>query len=264
MVTEEIVRSFKESACGEIDLSAAGIDRYVVQVPFTFADGDHYVVILRQEGDAWALSDEGHTFMHLSYELRDREYEVGNRRKIIDELLVGSQIQDRDGELVLPIPPGRYGDALFTFVQVITKVTDMTFLDRATVKSTFREDFDRLISEKSRLAGIETVAFGYTHPGRDPQGKYPVDVRLNGVTSRQVLVFAIGNDDQCQTATIVLLQWEKWGEQFHSVAVFRDQTEITRPYLARLSDVMGRQLPSLESANERLEKVFQDFVVQRS
>ncbi len=262
MVSQDIIQAFKESACGAIDLASGGINRYLVQVPFSFTDGDHYVVILKQEGQKWILSDEGHTFMHLSYELREREYEAGNRRKIIDEVLTSYQIENRDGELVLSIPRGRYGDALFTFVQAITRITDMTFLDRATVKNTFREDFNRLVSEKAREAGIQNITFGYTHPAKDPQGKYPVDARLNGVTSQQVLMFAVGNDDQCQTATIVLLQWEKWEEQFHSIAVFRDHTEINRQYLARLSDVLGKQLPSLDSAKERLKREFTDLLIQ--
>jgi hypothetical protein len=264
MVSEDIIQAFKESACGEIDIVSSGLNRYLVQAPFTFTDGDHYVVILRQEGQNWILSDEGHTLMHLSYELRDREYEAGNRRKIIEEVLNSYQLGNRDGELVLTIPPGRYGDALFTFVQAITRITDMTFLDRAIVKSTFHEDFNRLVSEKAREAGIQNITFGYTHPVKDPQGKYPVDVRLNGVTSQQVLMFAVGNDDQCQTATIILLQWEKWEEQFHSIAVFRDHTEINRPYLARLSDVLGKQLPSLDSARDRLKREFTDLVIRHS
>lgn len=262
MITQDIILAFKKSACGEIDLASNGINRYLIEVPFAFTDGDHYVVILRQEGQKWILSDEGHTFMHLSYELREREYETGNRRKIIDEVLTSYQIENRDGELVLAIPSGRYGDALFTFVQAITRITDMTFLDRATVKSTFREDFNRLVIEKSKAVGIQHITFDYTHPTKDPQGKYPIDVRLNGVTSQQVLMFAVGNDDQCQTATIVLLQWEKWEEQFHSIAVFRDQTEINRNYLARLSDVLGRQLTSLDSAKERLQSVFTDLIIR--
>ena len=264
MMSQDIIQAFKESACGEIDLISGGINRYLVQAPFTFTDGDHYVLILRQEGQNWILSDEGHTLMHLSYGLREREYEAGNRRKIIDEVLTLYQIENRDGELVLTIPLGRYGDALFTFVQAITRITDVTFLDRATIKSTFYEDFNRLVSEKATEAGIQNITPDYTHPTKDPQGKYPVDARLNGVTSQQVLMFAVGNDDQCQTATIVLLQWEKWEEQFHSIAVFRDQTEINRHYLARFSDVLGRQLSSLDSAKEKLQKDFTDLIIRHS
>jgi hypothetical protein len=58
MMPQDIIQAFKESACGEIDLASSGINRYLVQVPFTFTDGDHYVVVLRQEGQNWILSDE--------------------------------------------------------------------------------------------------------------------------------------------------------------------------------------------------------------
>lgn len=259
MALEDIIKEFRESVCEEIDLTSSGLNRYVVQVPFSFTDGDHYVIILRQEGSRWVLSDEGHTFMHLSYELRDREFEEGNRRKIIDEVLNSYQIENRAGELVLTIPPSRYGDALFTFVEAITRITDVTFLSREVVKTTFREDFMKIVSEKGNEAGIKDITFDYRHPIHDPYGKYPVDARLNGTTSRQILMFAIGNDDQCQTTTIVLHQWEKWQEQFHSIAVFRDQTEINRLYLARLSDVLGKHLPSLEIARERLRKELIDL-----
>jgi hypothetical protein len=88
--------------------------------------------------------------MHLSYELRDMEFEEGNRRKRIDEVLSSYQVENKDGELVLTIPPDHYGDALFTFVQAITRITDITFLDRETVKSTFREDFNKLVREKAK------------------------------------------------------------------------------------------------------------------
>jgi len=262
MALEDIIKEFRESVCGEIDLASSGLNRYLVEVPFSFTDGDHYVIILRQEGNKWVLSDEGHTFMHLSYELRDREFEEGNRRKIIDEVLNSYQIENRAGELVLTIPPSRYGDALFTFVEAITRITDVTFLSREVVKTTFREDFMRIVSEKGNEAGVKDIIFDYTHPIHDPDGKYPIDARLNGVISRQVLVFAVGNDDQCQTTTIVLHQWEKWQERFHSIAVFRDQTEINRLYLARLSDVIGKHLPSLETAKERLKKELLDLHVQ--
>ena len=123
MVSQDIIQAFKESACGEINLASSGINRYIVDVPFKFTDGDHYVVILKQEGMGWILSDEGHTFMHLSYELRNNEFEGGSRRKRIDEILGAYQVENRSGELVLTISVGRYGDALFTFIQAITRIT---------------------------------------------------------------------------------------------------------------------------------------------
>jgi hypothetical protein len=260
MTLQDIVKEFKVSACGEINLESAGLDRYIVDVPFTFDDGDHYVVLLKKEGQNWVLSDEGHTLMHLSYDLRDKEYEKGNRQKIIDEVLNSHQIRNVDGELVLTIPQSRYGDALFTFVQVITKITDVTFLTRELVKTTFQEDFSRLVSEKSEELGIKNV-FNYTNPLRDPHGLYPIDVRLNGVTSKQIFIFAIDSDTKCQSATIVLHQWREWQEKFYSIAIFSDWMNITRLHLYRIQDVLNKQLVSYDRAQELLKRELEDNII---
>ena len=260
MVIRDIQQAFKESACGEIEAVSSGLSRYIVHVPFTFDDGDHFVILLKEEGGQWLLSDEGHTFMHLSYDFRDLEFDQGTRRSIIDGVLNNFGIEDRVGELVLPIPAGRYGDALFSFAQAITKITDVAFLNRDRVRSTFKEDFQKLVTDKSMETGIGGVQFDYTHPSQDLQRQYPVDARVNGKVTPQLLVFGISNDAQCRDATITLQQWEKWQEHFQSITVFRDQTEINRLVLARFSNVAGRQLTSLEIAKERLGAYFHQVV----
>lgn len=260
MTIQDIQRAFKESACGELELASAGINRYVVHIPFTFTDGDHYVVLLKQEGQRWILSDEGHTFMHLSYELTDAEFDRGNRREIIDKVLNVHSVEDRGGELVLPIPEGRYGDALFSFVQAITRITDITFLSREHVRSTFMEDFRQLVEGQALIVGLDEVKFNYTHPIRDPEKRYPVTARVNGKKIQQILLFGIDNDDQCRDATITLHQWEKWQEKFVNIVVFSNQMEINRLVLARFSDVAGRQLSSLEIARDRLSQYLRELL----
>ncbi len=262
MVLRDIQQAFKDSACGEIETVSSGLNRYIVHVPFTFDDGDHFVILLKEEGGKWLLSDEGHTFMHLSYDYGNLEFDQGGRRSIIDAVLSNFGIEDRGGELVLPIPIGEYGNALFSFAQAITKITDVTFLDRDRARSTFKEDFQELVEDKSREAGFESVQFDYTHPVQDPQMQYPVDARINTKVTPQLLVLGIGNDANCRDATITLQQWEKWREVFQSITVFRDQTEINRLVLARFTNVAGRQLSSLESAKDRLGPYFAQLVTK--
>jgi hypothetical protein len=262
MVLNDINQSFKESACGEIEIASSGLGRYIVHVPFTFDDGDHFVILLKEEGGQWVLSDEGHTFMHLSYDYTSFEFDQGTRRSVIDRVLGNFGIEDRSGELILPIPAGRYGDALFSFTQAITQVTDVNFLDRDRVRYTFKEDFQKLVEETSREVGFDSIQFDYTHPIHDPQMQYPVDVRINGRIVPQLLVFGIGNDTNCRDATIILQQWEKWAEPFQNISIFRDQTEINRYVLARFTNVAGRLLSNLESAQERLRLYLNQLVAR--
>lgn len=256
MNAEQVEAEFRDSVCNEVYLRSAGLDRYAVEVPFQFEDGDHYVVLLKRSGDQWALSDEGHTLMHLAYDVP--EFDSGNRRNIIDRVLTNFQITDRDGDLVLPIAGDEFGDALFSYIQALTRITDVSFLTRERVRTTFAEDFRELAQQAGRE---HEVTLDYRHPDKDQDGRYSVDARLNGTSAgRQVFLFAVGSDAQCRDATIIIHRWLEWGERFHRVAVFQDQTEINRVVLARFSDVADRQFSSLDTAREGLAPHITDLI----
>ena len=118
---------FKSRVCEQIDLEQEGEDRFLVVTPFRFEDGDHYVIVLKREGEKWILTDEASTIMHLSYWMDDKSLEEGqisNRKEIMDGSLSSYSVQNRGGELIIPVTESRFGDALFNFVQALTKVHD--------------------------------------------------------------------------------------------------------------------------------------------
>ena len=255
----EIESAFRKSVGAQIELVAQGVDRYLVHTPFLFDDGDHYVVLLKLMPTGFVLSDEGHTFMHVSYDVP--QFDQGTRGSIIDRVLTSYRIENDQGELLLTINDDRYGDALFSyvqaitritdvsFVQAITRITDVSFLTRERVRSTFVEDFHELVRN---AAADRQVAVDYAHPIHDPDKRYPIDARINGSAGKQELVFGMPNDNHCRDATVILNRWERWGESYTSIAVFQDQTEINRNVLARFSDVAERQFSSLHTALDRL------------
>lgn len=254
MTETEIIRSVRQKVCKAIEVEREGIDRYIVYTPFMFDDGDHYVVILRRENGHWVLTDEGHTFMHLSY--GEVDLSKGTRARIIEQALASHRVHNDAGELRLRVPGDDFGDAVFSFVQAISRVSSTALWTRERVDATFREDFDQIIRGHVPL---DHWYANYHDEEIDADGIYPADYMIKG-RSRPCLVFGVSSDQQCQQATITCQHYETKGRRVRSMAVFEDQTAINRRLVAQLSNVVGKQFASLDS--ERIVRYIRDEVLE--
>lgn len=212
-----------------------------VFTPFRFPDGDHLVVRLQRAGqERWAWTDTGHTFMHLSYDMDVDALDSGPRARLLEETLRRFGVEDRGGELVLESSRELLGGSLLQFAQALIQVSDLRFLSRERVQSTFKEDFRVLMADSFGTR----ARFDYVDPDHDPNARYPVDCLVNG-TARPLAVFALGSDSAVDVATIGLLQFKSWGRRIFSAGVFEDQEERNRKAVARFSDVVDKQFSTL-------------------
>ena len=92
---------------------------------------------MKQIGTQWVLSDEVHTYMHLTYDIDENDLHQGNRQKIISNALSVFQVADLDGELILGVQDEQYGDALYSFIQALLKISGVSYLSHERVRSTF-------------------------------------------------------------------------------------------------------------------------------
>lgn len=251
---ELIEKEFKSKICEEINLSQEGVNRFIVFNPFMFDDGDHLVVLLKSKDGKWLFTDEGHTFMHVSYD--DIDIDKGTRKKIIDNVLAGYGIKNQEGELISEIYNSQFGDALYSYLQGLVKITDISYLTRERVRSTFMEDLKAFIQEQ---VPSDRRIFDYYDKQHDPDAKYMVDCRINGM-KRPLLLFGIPADDKCRDVTITCLQFEKFNVPFRSMAIFEDQETVNRKVLARFSDICDKQFSTLATNKDRISKYLHEIM----
>ncbi len=243
-----IERVFRESLSAEISLLSEGVDRFRVLAPFGFDDGDEFVIVLKQEQGRWLLSDEAHTYMHLSYDLDLDDLRQGARGEILGKTLAMFEIEDRRGELVLPVRDGEYGGALCAFVQGLVRIANLSYLSRERVRDTFRDDFLALL--RATVPG-ERLEFDWFDPQRDPEKRYRIDCRVNG--SQPVLFLqALSSAAQTRDATIALHQFRRWSVDFREIGVFDDRSKIGKQVRERYTDVCPVQIAHFATQRDEL------------
>ncbi len=248
MSVREVEQEFADRVCSGIRLKPEGVDRYRVLTPFRYDDGDRVALVLRRAEDRWLLSDEGNTYMRLSYRLDDRALQTEGRRKIIDNALDAAMVQDDGGELRIWIDDGQYGSALFSLIQTVLRISDVTLLTREQVRSTFVEDVQQLIED---LIPPELRMRKWHEPKLDPEGRYQVDWYVRTVEV-PLFLFALTSEDKVKDATITLHQFEKWNYGYRTVGIFQDQQEISQKTLARFTDVAEKNFSALHGNEDRI------------
>jgi len=241
METQLLEKRLKEKITESIRLVRRGVNRFVVLQPFAFDDGDHFVVILHKEGAKWTITDEGHTLMHVQYD--DLDLSSGTRARILSSTLSTFSVENARGELKAIANEEDIGDALFSYLQALNKISDLDFLTREIVRSTFMEDVRDLVEN---LVPESRRHFDYHDEHLDPKGNYSVDCRING-KKRPEFVFFIPNDFRCHEATIVCHQFERWKKPFRATGMFEDMAGLNSRAVAQFADIAYKSIPTLGS-----------------
>jgi hypothetical protein len=256
MDRDTLQAAFQTTLGDQVHLVPESEDQYSVLSPFQFDDGDLMSIVLRREGGRWVLSDEGTTYMHLSYDLDEKDLERGNRARIIANTLSAFGLEDRSGELILPVSEGRWSNALFDFAQALSRIANVTYLNRERVRQTFLQDLRYFVAER---IPEDRRTWEWHDPKLDPEVNYPVDVRIEGA-KRPIFLFGLQSDDKVNVATITLHQFERWSVPNLSIGVFEDQSEVGRKTLARFTDIVDKQFSNLHGNRDRLAAYLDEAV----
>ena len=134
----------------------------------------------------------------------------------------------------------------------MTKIHDPTYLSRERAASSFYEDLQEVVSS---ILDDELVEPDYTAPGIPHANHYPVDYRFQGKEERSVFLYGVPGRDKARLTTIMLSHFLLHGVPFESIIVFSNQQEIPRLDLARLTNVSGTAVASLEATKDLRRKI---------
>ena len=255
MSINTIEQDFINKVSAKVRLSPDGKERFRVLTPFQFEDGDRLVIVLKKLDGRWVLSDEAHTYMHLTYDMDEKSLHSGTRREIILNALSIFEVEDHNGELILDVSDARYGDALYDFVQALLKIADVSYLSRERVQSTFMEDFRALLREK---VPSTRMAFDWYDTNHDFKGNYLVDCRINGMP-QPLFVHALRNDNSTRDATIALHQFKEWKLSFNSMGIVKGKKATSRKVLARFRDVCDQCFIGIDESYEQIEQYLETY-----
>lgn len=245
---EKLCNSF----CTEITVTQKNDDLIRVETPFLFPDGDPYQIYIRVESaGVYRLTDAGHTFMQLSY-LQDYDtLRKGNREQLLSQIKLETGLKEDEGEFYIETSPENLSLDLFRFGQALTKIYDLTFLNRSRVESTFYED---LRSRVYNIVEEEKVHEDYVYEEMEDAEEYPIDYFIEG-KHEPLYLFAIPNRDKSRLTTIVLEHLLRHTAEFNSLLVFEDVSRIPKKDFKRLMNVGGEMISSLDAENDLNRKI---------
>ncbi len=256
LALDKLQKLLCERLCEDVRIERRPDGAVMLHTHFRFPDGDHYPVHLSQPATGGLrLSDKGHTLMHISYDHDIDGFMDGTRGMLLERIMNESGLQwEKDGgALYYDTPPERLPEAIFRFGQALTQVYDLTFLSRSNVGSAFYDDLADLLSNLVDEAKIQR---NY-HLDIDNAQAYPVDYRIEGKNDTPLFVYGIPTQDKARLATIMLSHFHLLEIRFESILVFQNQPEIPRMDLARLSDVGGDMISSLNANEDFHRKITQ-------
>lgn len=233
-----------ERLCEDVQVEQRPDGALMLRTHFQFPDGDGYPIHLSEAASGGLrLSDRGHTLMHMSYEHDIDSFMDGTRGMLLERIMGESGLRWDGGAFCFDTSPNRLPEAVFQFGQALTRIYDLTFLSRSNVGSTFYDDLADLLS---RLVDEDKVQRDHQPDVPNAQA-YPVDYRIEGKGDVPLFLYGVPNRDKARLTTIMLSYFHRHGLTFESILVFEDQAQIPRMDLARLSDVGGDMISSLES-----------------
>ena len=238
--------------CEDIVVECRPDGDLMLRTHFRFPDGDGFPIhISPAPSGGIRLSDRGHTLMHISYDHDVDAFLDGTRGALLERIVAESGLQQQQGAFCMDTTPEQLPTALFQLGQALTRIYDLTFLSRSNVGSTFYDDLAECLGNLVDESKMERDF----RPDVPNPNAYTVDYRIAGRDDLPLFLYGVPNRDKARLTTIMLLHLHRHRLAFESIIVFENQMEIPRMDLARLTDVGGEMISSLDAHEDFSRKL---------
>ncbi len=249
---ERLQKTLCSLMCAQVNLHQKNASLLAIETPFFFPDGDPYQIYIKEMPNGiLRLSDMGHTMLHLSYDNDVSKFREGTRGKLFEQIKAETFLEEDNGEFYIETQIDNLGFNIFRLGQALTKINDLTFLNRARAESTFYED---LQEQLLKVVGEENIIKDYFYPGMENAQDYPIDFRIEGKHA-PLFLFGIPNRDKARLTTIILERLLRAQADFDSILIFSDQGTMPKQDLARLSNAGGEMIASLDAESDFSRKI---------
>ena len=250
MKIKSIEQDFIEKVSEKIRVIPDGRDRYRVFTPFRFDDGDHIAIVLKKEQDRWLLSDGGHTYMHLTYDIDERKLFsfYAHARELFQMLCLHLKLKIAFWRINFEVKMIALAMHYILLPKPLIKMGDVLCLSKEYVQPTFMTDFQLL------LKGIipeNRREFDWHDEKYDSGKKYIVDCRINGLPE-PIFVYALSNNDRIRDATIKIQKVTQWDIPFRPLGIFQDREAANQQVVGRFDDVCEDQFPKMEANRNKI------------
>ena len=229
-------------------------ENIIIETPFYFPDGDMYQIYLKELGTGgFRLTDNGHTLMHLSYENDIESFYKGSRNILLENIKNELDIKEDNGEFYVDSLFQQIPENLFRFGQALTKIQDITFLNRTRVQKTFYEDLYRQLISIVDKNKFEKEFFFQD----DEKKEYEIDYKVDTKDDTFFFIFGIPNKDKAQLTTIILERLLRKKLEFSSLVIFEDFHNIGKSVGKRLMNVSNEMIDSLSNKEDLARKIKQ-------
>jgi hypothetical protein len=259
----ESIRKFlnqiKKEICQELSFEEISKDMYKIDTPFLYNDGDHYTFLffVDPKQNKWVFTDNGDTFMHISYYMDLESLERDTRKEIIDQYTLMFNVKIYDEVIISVVEEKAYGEAFFNLVQCISHISDIEYLTIERAFSTFKQDFKASLEKFFKKYEMQKdVIFNYHFP-EDKDKNFSFDCMFR-LQDKIHVVFGINSNNACYEA-IISTQWainEKI--DFEVLAIYADQANVTKKNIIRFSDLSTKTISSLENFDK-----FENYLIPK-